>query len=281
MAVLIKGKDISAKIKEEIREEVSKLRTKPGLAVIIAGDDPASKVYVSKKEQAAQAVGMKSVIIRLPENVSQEELEKQVDLLNNDRSINGILVQLPLPKHIKADDIIQRILPEKDVDGFHPVNLGKLLMGLKPYSVACTPLGIIRFLEEYNIDMEGKNAVVIGRSIIVGKPLACLLLNKNATVTVCHSKTKNLKEIAKQADILIAAIGKAKFITKDYIKEGAVVIDAGTNRTGEGKLVGDVDFENVEPLTSYITPVPGGVGLMTVALLLKNTLDLYKIQNGD
>lgn len=277
MAILLKGKELAQKIREDIKKEVLNLNIKPSIAVIVVGDNPASKVYVNKKKEAAAEAGMSSFIIQLDKNIKHQELEQKIELLNQDASINAILVQLPLPEHINTDDIIQKISPEKDVDGFHPLNAGKLFTGLKPYAVPCTPAGIIKILEEYNINVESKNVVVAGRSNIVGKPLACLLLNKNATVTICHSKTKNLKEITSQADILVSAIGKPAFIKADNVKEGAVVIDVGINRLESGKLAGDVDFLSVEPKAGYITPVPGGVGPMTIAMLLSNTLNLYKL----
>lgn len=280
MSVLIKGKELSEKILEKIGEETKNYDKKPGLTVIIVGENPASKVYVNKKKKTAEKAGFNSNVIELPEDVSQQELEEHIDRLNNDEAVDAILVQLPLPKHINAYDIIERIKPEKDVDGFHPVNVGRLSIGLEPYAVSCTPYGIIKLLEENNIEIEGKNAVIIGRSNIVGKPMASLLLNRNATVTICHSKTKSLKRVCMQADILIAAVGKEKFVTADWVKPGAVVIDVGINRTEEGKLVGDVDFEAVSQKAGYITPVPGGVGPMTIAMLLSNTLDLYRLHNG-
>lgn len=279
MAVLIKGKDLSSKIVEEIRQEVENYTEKPELVVIIVGNNPASRVYVNKKKQMAEQAGFVSRVIEFEESVSQQELENQIESLNQVAEVNGILVQLPLPKHINTYDILEKILPEKDVDGFHPVNIGRLAIGLKPYAVSCTPSGIIKLLEENNIEIEGKHAVIIGRSNIVGKPMSYLLLNSSATVTVCHSKTKNLPEIAKQADILVAAVGIPKFVKGDWVKEGAVVIDVGINRTEEGKLVGDVDFEEAEKKAGYITPVPGGVGPMTIAMLLSNTLDLFKKHN--
>lgn len=278
MTILMKGKDLSQKMFEKIKEEVSALDVKPSIAVIIVGNNPASKIYVNKKKEAALLVGITSEVVELDENISQHELEAQIDVLNKDDSINAILVQMPLPKHINTDDIIQKISPKKDVDGFHPLNVGRMVTGMKPYALPCTPAGIMMLMKEYGINPESRHAVIVGRSNIVGKPVASLLLNNNATVTICHSKTKNLKEITNQADILIAAIGKPKFITKDFVKEGAVVIDVGINRTEAGKLVGDVDFENVEPKASYITPVPGGVGPMTIAVLILNTLNLYKLQ---
>jgi len=278
MAILIQGKEVAKKIRETIKNQVAGLETKPSLVVIIVGNNPASKVYVGMKEKAAQEVGINSITIRLDENISQQELENKIEELNQDKDVNAILVQLPLPKHINTDEIIEKILPEKDVDGFHPVNMGKLVTGLKPDAVPCTPAGVMKLLEEYNIDIESKNAVVIGRSNIVGKPVSMLLLDKNATVTICHSRTRNLKDITSQADILIAAVGRPELIKGDFVKEGAVVIDVGVNRTADGKLVGDVDFDEVEPKAGYITPVPGGVGPMTIAMLLSNTLNLYKNQ---
>jgi methylenetetrahydrofolate dehydrogenase (NADP+)/methenyltetrahydrofolate cyclohydrolase len=278
MTVLINGKEAAQKIRENIKQEVSNLETKPSLAVVIVGSNPASKVYVSMKNKAANEVGITSLTIELDENISQAELESKIESLNQDKNINAILVQLPLPKHLDTDKILQKILPEKDVDGFHPLNMGKLVIGLKPYAVPCTPAGVMKLLEEYNIEIESKNAVIVGRSNIVGKPVSILLLDKNATITICHSKTKNLPEVTSQADILIAAIGKPEFIKENFVKNGAVVIDVGINRTDEGKIVGDVAFDEVKPKSSYITPVPGGIGPMTIAMLLSNTLDLYKIQ---
>lgn len=280
MANLLRGKDLAQKIQEEIKQEISQNSYNPSIAVIIVGDNPASQVYVRKKHETAQLLGINSSVIKLDADVSQEELESKIEELNNDKEINAILVQLPLPKQIDTNKIIEQILPEKDVDGFHPINSGKMLTGLKPYAEPCTPAGIIRILEEYKIDIEGKNAVVIGRSNIVGKPVSILLLNKNATVTICHSKTKNLKEITSEADILVSAIGNPRSITEDFVKDNAVVIDVGITRTPEGKLAGDIDFANVEKKASFITPVPGGVGPMTIAMLMQNTLNLYKIQKG-
>lgn len=280
MAVLINGKKIANKILEDIKQEVLALEKKPTLAVIIVGEDPASKIYVRMKKENAIASGMNSIVIELLETTTQQVLEAKIDELNNDIDINGILVQLPLPKQINSYEIIERIKPEKDVDGFHPINVGRLAIGIKPYAKSCTPAGIIRLLEEYNISIEGKNAVVIGRSNIVGKPMATMLLEKNATVTIAHSRTNNLESIVKQADIIVSAVGIAKLVKSDWVKQGAVVIDVGMNRSVDGKLCGDVDFVNVEPKCSYITPVPGGVGPMTRAMLLLNTLELYKIQNN-
>jgi methylenetetrahydrofolate dehydrogenase (NADP+)/methenyltetrahydrofolate cyclohydrolase len=280
MVNLIRGKELSDKIVENIKNQVLKYDKKPGLTVIIVGENPASKLYVAKKKKTAQEAGFNSRIIELEESVSQEKLEEFIEKLNNDKSVNGILVQLPLPNSINTYNIIEKIRPDKDVDGFHPVNAGKLAIGLKPYAIPCTPYGIIKLLEENKIRIEGQNAVIIGRSNIVGKPLSWLLLNKSATVTVCHSKTQNLQGICKEADILIAAVGKPGFVKADWIKDGTTVIDVGINRTQEGKLVGDVDFEEVKDKAGFITPVPGGVGPMTIAMLLSNTLDLYRLQNN-
>lgn len=281
MTNLIKGKELSEKIVTQVREEALKYEKevgrKPGLTVIIVGENPASKVYVNKKKKTAEESGFKSEVIALPEEVSQQELERHIDKLNVDSAVDGILVQLPLPKHINTYEILERIAPDKDVDGFHPINAGKLMTGLKPYAVPCTPYGIIRLLDENSIEIEGRHVVVIGRSNIVGKPVAALLLNRSATVTVCHSRTKNLPEICAQADILVAAVGIPKFVKADWVKEGATIIDVGINRTEEGKLVGDVDFDAVAQKAGNITPVPGGVGPMTIAMLLSNTLDLFKL----
>lgn len=277
MAILIKGKELADNIRNDIKSQISKLGIKPGIAVVIVGDDPASKVYVGRKEKATLEAGFHSVVIKMDENISQIELENQIDKLNMDDNIHAILVQLPLPKHLDSYAIIQKILPHKDVDGFHPVNVGKLWIGLKPYSLPCTPYGVIKLIEYNNINISGKNAVIIGRSNIVGKPMASLLLDRNATVTICHSKTANLKEISSKADILVSAIGKPNFVTKDFVKEGAIVIDVGINRLADGKLTGDVDFEDVEAKAGYITPVPGGVGPMTIAMLLYNALELCKL----
>jgi methylenetetrahydrofolate dehydrogenase (NADP+)/methenyltetrahydrofolate cyclohydrolase len=277
---ILDGKSLSLKIQEELKEKVSSLKTKPCLAVILVGDDKASQVYVRNKEKAAQYIGINTTTYKLEESTSTEDLLALIDKLNNDFSINGILVQLPLPKHIEEEKVLFSIRPEKDVDGFHPTNVGHLHLGT-PKMVPCTPAGIIRLLDTYKIPIDGKNAVVIGRSSIVGKPIAQLLLERNATVTLTHSHTHNLKEIVKKADIVVAAIGKPKFVTKDFIKEGAVVIDVGINRNENNKLVGDVDFENVKDLTSFITPVPGGVGPLTVTMLMEQTYKAYLNQQGE
>ncbi len=274
MTKLIDGKEISNFIKNNVKNEVELLKNKGisvGLAVIIVGDNPASKVYVANKEKACESLGINSFKYALPEATTNEELLKLIDELNNDRRVDGILCQLPLPKHLDEKIIINRILPEKDVDAFHPQNVGKIMIGDYDF-LPCTPAGVIEMLKYENIDITSKNCVVIGRSNIVGKPMSMLLLHNNATVTICHSKTKNLKEVCASADILVVAIGRAKFVTEDMVKPGAVVIDVGMNRDENGKLCGDVDFENVKDKTSYITPVPGGVGPMTIAMLMKNTL---------
>lgn len=274
MAKILSGKDISAKIKEGLKEEVKELKKEgifPGLAVIIAGDDPASRVYVNNKKKACEELGIYSEEYALSGEVSEEEILALIDELNAKDTISGILVQLPLPKHISEKKVIERINPKKDVDAFHPANVGKIMTGDYDF-VPCTPAGIMEMIAESGVSVEGKECVVIGRSNIVGKPMAMLLLHKNGTVTVCHSRTKNLKEKTKNADILVAAVGKPKFVTGDMIKEGAVVIDVGINRIADKKLVGDVDFEAAEKIAGAITPVPGGVGPMTIAMLMKNTV---------
>lgn len=269
---LLDGKLVSQKIKDEIKDEVAKLPKKPTLCVIIVGDDPASKVYVSNKEKACEYTGINSKTITLPENTSETEILTLIDDLNKDDDINGILVQLPLPKHIDENKVIFAVDKNKDVDCFNPYNVGLLNIGMKNF-VPCTPYGIIKLLEHYNIEIEGKNVVIIGRSNIVGKPLQALFTEKNATVTLAHSKTKNLKDVAKSADILAVAIGKPRFINSDYVKDGAVVIDVGIHRDEvTGKLCGDVDFDDVCEKTSYITKVPGGVGPMTISMLMLNLL---------
>lgn len=282
MAKLIDGKVISAAVKAEVADEVAKLKNQgitPGLAVIIVGEDPASKVYVANKEKACESIGMASFKYALPENTTEAELLELINQLNNDAKVNGILCQLPLPRHLNEELIINSIVPEKDVDAFHPHNVGKIMIGNYDF-LPCTPAGIMEMLKFENIDIEGKECVVIGRSNIVGKPMSMLLLHKNGTVTVCHSRTKNLKEVCRRADILVAAVGRANFVTADMVKEGAVVIDVGINRLDNGKLCGDVNFAEVEPVASYITPVPGGVGPMTIATLMKNTLTAAKKQNN-
>ena len=281
MSRLIDGKVISAAVKERVKNEVAQLNEKGitvGLAVIIVGEDPASKIYVANKKKACEALGIISEEYALPESTTEKELLGLIDTLNAKKSINGILCQLPLPRHLDEKRIINAISPEKDVDAFHPVNVGRIMIGDYDF-VPCTPAGIMEMLAYENIETEGKSCVVIGRSNIVGKPMAMLLLHKNGTVTICHSKTRNLKEICLDADILVAAVGKAKFVTADMVKEGAVVIDVGMNREN-GRLCGDVDFEAVKDKASAITPVPGGVGPMTIAMLMQNTLTAAKRQNG-
>jgi methylenetetrahydrofolate dehydrogenase (NADP+) / methenyltetrahydrofolate cyclohydrolase len=278
MYEIIDGKGIADNIKLKIKDEISLLNLKVGLAVILIGNNPASEVYVNIKKKTCKELGIDSYEFNLDENILEEELIKLIKELNNDEKINGILIQLPLPIHINKNNILLNIDPIKDVDGFSPVNIGKLLIGedcLEP----CTPKGIIRLLIESKIDLEGKDIVVIGKSMIVGTPVANMLLNKNATVTVCHSKTKNLKEKCLNADIIVSAVGKHKLITKDMVKENVIIIDVGVNKI-DNKLYGDVDFENVKNKCSFITPVPGGVGPMTIACLMENTLKAYKIQRG-
>ncbi|WP_314068144.1 bifunctional methylenetetrahydrofolate dehydrogenase/methenyltetrahydrofolate cyclohydrolase FolD [Campylobacter showae] len=275
---ILDGKNVSAQVKERVKNEALNLKNQgiePALAVILVGEDKASQTYVAAKEKACIACEIKSVMHRLSESTTQSELIALIDVLNLDDGIDGILVQLPLPKHIDTNKILETISPAKDVDGFAAINVGKLASGLDGF-VPCTPLGIMEIFKAYDINLEGKNAVVIGRSNIVGKPMANLLLNSNATVTVTHSKTRNLKEICAGADILVAAIGRADFVTADMVKEGAVVIDVGINRMDDGKLKGDVKFDEVAPKCSFITPVPGGVGPMTIAMLLSNTIKSAK-----
>ncbi len=274
MYEIIDGKKISQEIKDEVREKTAELKAKgvtPCLAVILVGNDPASQVYVGNKKKACEYCGFESVSIELPEETTEEELLNVIDGLNKDNKVHGILVQLPLPKHINEERVILAIAPEKDVDGFHPVNVGNLLIG-RPGFVSCTPAGVIELLRRSGVSIEGKECVVVGRSNIVGKPMSVLMLRENATVTVCHSRTKDLKEVTKRADILIVAIGKPKFITEEYVKQGAVVIDVGIHRIEDKKLCGDVDFDAVSGKCEKITPVPGGVGPMTIAMLMKNTL---------
>ena len=279
MANIIDGKQISKDIKEELKAEVASLAAqgrKCCLAVIQVGNDPASSVYVGNKKKACAYVGIESLAYELPEETTEEELLTIIDKLNKDANVHGILCQLPLPKHINEDHVIKAISPKKDVDGFHPQNVGALVIGEKGL-VSCTPAGIIQLLKRSNIEMDGKHCVVVGRSNIVGKPMSLLLLRENATVTICHSHTKNLKEICKEADILIVAIGKPQFIDKEYVKDGAVVIDVGIHRDENNKLCGDVKYDEVEPVASYITPVPGGVGPMTIAMLMHNCVEAMKL----
>lgn len=282
MSQLIDGKVVSAKVREEVRLETLKLKEEkgivPGLAVIIVGDDPASRVYVNNKKKACADVGFVSEEYALPATTTMPELLNLIDELNERKDINGILCQLPLPKHLDEKEVINRIDASKDVDAFSPVNVGKITIGEYDF-LPCTPAGVMELLKHYDISADGKNCVVIGRSNIVGKPMGLLLLHQNGTVTICHSKTQNLAEICKNADILVAAVGRANFVTADMVKEGAVVIDVGMNRV-DGKLCGDVKFDEVEKKASFITPVPGGVGPMTIGMLMKNTLKAAKIHNN-
>lgn len=275
MAKLIDGKLISTQIKDELKAEVAELKANGKeicLAVIQVGNDPASSVYVGNKKKACEYIGIKSLAYELPEDTTKEELIELIKKLNNDDTVHGILVQLPVPKHINDETIINTISPQKDVDGFHPASVGALSIGQKGF-VSCTPAGIIQLLKRSDIEIQGKNCVVIGRSNIVGKPMSMLLLRENGTVTICHSKTKNIKEVCKNADILVVAIGKPKMIDATYVKAGATVIDVGIHRMDNGKLCGDVDFESVEPVAGAITPVPGGVGPMTIAMLMNNCVE--------
>ena len=277
---IIDGKAVSAAVKDEVKEQVAALKKDGGvpcLAVVLVGDDPASKVYVRNKKRACEYCGIKSLEYILDKAASEQQLLDLIDVLNNEPTVHGILVQLPLPPHINEQNIINAISEQKDVDAFHPANVGRLMTG-NPDFLPCTPAGVMEMLKKYNIETAGKDCVIIGRSNIVGKPMAMLMLMANSTVTICHSKTKNLKEKCLSADILIAAIGKPKFVTADMVKDGAVVIDVGINRTEDGKLCGDVDFDEVSKKASYITPVPGGVGPMTIATLMKNTLTAYKLK---
>lgn len=279
---IIDGKAVSLQVKQQVKQECDKLKTKgvtPGLAVIIVGDDPASQVYVRNKEKACEECGFYSVKYALDADTTQSELNALIDKLNKDEKINGILCQLPLPKHLDDKEVINRIDPIKDVDAFHPVNVGAIMIGDYNF-LPCTPAGVMELIHSTGVDVTGKKAVVIGRSNIVGKPMAMLLLHENATVEITHSKTLDLKSITKEADILVAAIGRAKFVTADMVKNGAIVIDVGMNRDENGKLCGDVDFENVKDKCSFITPVPGGVGPMTISMLMRNTLTAAKLQNG-
>ena len=280
MTELIDGKLVSKYFLDSLAIDIGKLEKKPSLAVIIVGDDPASKIYVSLKKKKSMDLGIDSQVIALPKETTQEELLNRIDVLNNDECVNAILVQLPLPSHIDKKAVLEKIAPLKDVDCFHPYNAGQIATGNKSYVYPCTPNGILRLLDFYHISVEAKNVVVVGRSNIVGRPMAQMLVNKNATVTICHSKTKNLGEITSAADILICAVGQRNLITAEMVKDGAVVVDVGMNRDDNGMLCGDVDFENVSKKTSYITPVPGGVGPMTICSLMLNTFDLYKVQNN-
>ena len=280
MAKLINGKEIAASVREKVRLEAAELREKtgvvPGLAVILVGDDPASKIYVGNKKKACLEAGFNSFEHILPAETTQQELLELIERLNEDPAVHGILCQLPLPKHIDERAVIAAISPKKDVDAFHPVNVGKIMIGDYDF-LPCTPAGVMELIHSTGVSVGGKRCVVVGRSNIVGKPMSMLLLHENGTVTVCHSKTADLADECRRADILVAAVGKAKLITADMVKEGAVVVDVGMNRDSNGKLCGDVDFENVEPKASFITPVPGGVGPMTIAMLMRNTLTAAKL----
>lgn len=278
MGILINGKELAEKMQADLTAETALLKEQgivPGLVVLLVGEDKASQTYVRNKELAAARIGIRSKVEHYPESITEEELLSEIDKYNQDPDFHGILVQLPLPKQIDEEKVLLAIRPEKDVDGFHPINLGKLFAGV-PDRIPCTPYGIMKMFEAYDIPLEGKNALVIGRSNIVGKPMAHLLLGKNATVTIAHSKTQNLPALARQADILVVAIGHGHFVTKEFVKEGAVVIDVGMNRDEAGKLIGDVKFAEVEPIASYITPVPRGVGPMTITMLMAQTLAAAK-----
>lgn len=279
MAEIIDGKALRNRILEGLKAEVKKLEKKPFLAVIIVGNDPASKIYVSNKKKTALELGFQSVVIEMPQNTPEKVLLEKIEELNKNKEVNAILVQLPLPAHISTERVIETVSPQKDVDCFHPFNTGKIAQNARPFVYPCTPKGIIRLLEEYKIPVAGKNAVVIGRSNIVGRPVAAMLTNLDATVTICHSKTQNLSEITKNADILISAAGSRGLVTADMVKDGAAVFDVGMNRDENGKLAGDVDFEAVKEKASFITPVPGGVGPMTICTLMTNTFELFRRQN--
>ncbi|EHB6449064.1 bifunctional methylenetetrahydrofolate dehydrogenase/methenyltetrahydrofolate cyclohydrolase [Enterococcus faecalis] len=280
MSTVINGRELADQMQAEIQKDVEKMTQQgiqPGLVVLLVGENPASQTYVRNKERAAAKIGILSKVEKLPETISEEELLAEIDKYNQDSRFHGILVQLPLPKHIDEEKILLAIDPKKDVDGFHPMNLGRLFVG-KPEMIPCTPYGIMKMFEAYDIDLTGKRAVVIGRSNIVGKPMAQLLLMKNATVTIAHSKTEHLAEVAKEADILVVAIGRGHFVTKEFVKPGALVIDVGMNRNQEGKLIGDVAFDEVSEIASYITPVPKGVGPMTITMLMYQTVEAAKKQ---
>ena len=278
-AKIIDGKEISAKVKEQVRAEIERDKLNVGLAVVIVGDDPASRVYVNNKKKACEFCGIKSFEYALPAETTEKELLELVDTLNADKNVNGILVQLPLPEHLDEKKVIERISPLKDVDAFHESNVGKIMIGNYAF-LPCTPAGCMELIHSTGVEVSGKDCVVIGRSNIVGKPMAMLLLHENGTVTICHSKTKNLTEVCSRADILIAAVGRPNFVTADMVKPGAVVIDVGINRLDNGKLCGDVKFDEVGEKAGWITPVPGGVGPMTIAMLMRNTVTAWKIQNG-
>lgn len=282
--MIINGKEISAKIKDQLKQEVDKIRESyprlPKLAVVLVGDNQASQTYVRNKERACNYIGIESLMLKHDSSFSEKELLEEIMTLNNDGTVDGILIQLPLPNHINEAKVLEAIAPEKDVDGFHPINVAKLVLGQHSL-VPCTPKGMMVLLEEIGYDLTGKEVVIVGRSNIVGKPVAMLSLHQNATVTIAHSKTKNLKEVCKRADVLIAAIGKAKFINREYIKPGAVVLDVGINRDENNKLCGDVDFDDVKDIVHGITPVPGGIGPMTITMLMKNTIEAFYQRNGE
>lgn len=279
MSTLIDGKAVAAKLKEQLANEVSSMSKKPGLAVILVGDDPASHVYVRNKIKACEAVGIQSYEARLPEDATQQDVEEAITAFNNSADVNGILLQLPVPKHLDSDALVQMIDPAKDVDGLSFINQGKLVAGDKSGLVPCTPQGSLMLIKEIEQDLSGKSAVVIGRSLLFGKPMAQLLLAENCTITTAHSRTQNLEEVCKQADILVAAVGRAKMVKASWVKDGAIVIDVGINRQDDGKLCGDVDFDEVKDVAGAITPVPGGVGPMTIACLLANTVQAAKNQH--
>ena len=273
--IILDGKSVSQKILENVKSKIEKYETVPHLSVILVGEDPASRIYVTNKKKAAEKIGIKSTVIEFPYNIKEEILLEKIEELNNNDSVTGILVQLPLPEHIDKNKIVTAISPQKDVDGFHPYNMGRLMLGMEPYFYPATPQGIIMLLDEYHLPIEGKNAVIIGRSNIVGKPMCQMLLKRNATVTNCHSYTQNLEDIIKTADILISAVGK-KIVRCKMVKKNSVVIDVGIHKDSNGKLTGDIDFDIVSPSCGYITPVPGGVGPMTIASLMYNTSKIYK-----
>lgn len=280
VAQLINGKELAAKLQQETAEQVKELAKQeiyPGLVVLLVGENPASQIYVRNKERAAKKIGIHSEVKHYPETITEAELISEIEYFNNSDEFHGILVQLPLPEHINEEKVLLAINPLKDVDGFHPMNMGRLFAGM-PHTIPCTPYGIMKMFEAYNIPLAGKQAVVIGRSNIVGKPMAILLLGADATVTLTHSKTEDLAEVARKADILVVAIGRGHFVTKEFIKPGAVVIDVGMNRNEAGKLIGDVKFDEVEPIASYITPVPGGVGPMTITMLMQQTVECCQRQ---
>ncbi len=280
MTIILDGKKLRDKLLAQLEQRIKKLSTPPSLAVILVGEDPASQIYVNNKKKAAEKIGINSIVINLPDTIGEEDLIEKIEELNNDSDITAILVQLPLPKHIDKTKIINCIKPEKDVDGFTVANFGRLFSCQKPYVYPCTPKGILLLLDEYNINLEGQHVVIIGRSNIVGRPLSQMILNRNATVTICHSHTKNLASITKTADVLISAVGE-KIIEENMLKSDCIVVDVGIFKDETGKTRGDVDFEKVSPITSYITPVPGGIGPMTIASLMINTVELYNLQHSE